>query len=236
MQQGMAGPVTDKQKEFLGDISDSSNHLLTLITDILDLSKVEAGKLDLEPGTVSLKEIIEGSLSMFKEKALKHAITATSEIDDTITSITADQRKLKQIIVNLLSNAFKFTPDGGSVHVAARRVVRDLGLGVEKAGVRGLGLGVSEKGPIPSPQQPTPDRDFIEISVTDTGIGISKENQQRLFQSFQQIETSLTRKYAGTGLGLSLCRRLVELHGGRIWVESEPGKGSKFVFIIPMKQ
>jgi signal transduction histidine kinase len=171
---------------------------------------------------------------MFKEKILKHHIKATAEIDSTITDITADKRKLKQVVVNLLSNAFKFTPDGGSVHVAARRVVRDLGLGIEKAGVRGLGLGVSEEVPIPNPQQPTPDRDFIEISVSDTGIGISKENQQRLFQPFQQIETSLTRKYAGTGLGLSLCRRFIELHGGRIWVESEPGKGSRFVFIIPM--
>jgi PAS domain S-box-containing protein len=222
MQTGMAGPVTEKQKEFLNDIYTSGEHLLTLITDILDLSKIEAGKTVLEPETFTVKELIDGSLLMFKEKILKHHIKATAEIDNTITDITADKRKLKQVVVNLLSNAFKFTPDGGSVHVAARRVVGDLG------------LGIGEKEPIPSAQPPTPDRDFIEISVSDTGIGISKKNQQRLFQPFQQIETSLTRKYAGTGLGLSLCRRFIELHGGRIWVESEPGKGSRFVFIIPM--
>jgi PAS domain S-box-containing protein len=236
IQQGMAGPVTERQQEFLNDISESGMHLLTLITDILDLSKIEAGKTVLEPETFSVKELIEVSLIMFKEKALKHHIKVTAEIDDTITGITADKRKLKQVMVNLLSNAFKFTPEGGAVRVSARKVIRDQGLGTEKAGVRGLGLGVSEKGLIPSTQPPTPDRDFLEISVSDTGIGISKENQQRLFQPFQQIETSLTRKYAGTGLGLSLCRRFIELHGGRIWVESEPGKGSRFTFIIPMKQ
>ncbi len=224
IQQGMAGPVTERQKEFLNDISESGMHLLTLITDILDLSKIEAGKTVLEPETFPVKELIDVSLIMFKQKTLKHHIKVTAEIDDTITSITADKKKLKQVMVNLLSNAFKFTHDGGSVRVTARRVLRDSGFGI---GVENL---------IPKTQQPTPDRDFVEISVSDTGIGISKENQQRLFQPFQQIETSLTRKYAGTGLGLSLCRRFVELHGGRIWVESEPGKGSRFVFIIPMKQ
>jgi signal transduction histidine kinase len=200
MQQGMAGPLTDKQKEFLADISSSGNHLLALITDILDLSKIEAGKLELELSSFSLKELVDASLVMFKEKALKHGISVTSDIDTSITAMSADQRKLKQVLVNLLSNAFKFTPDGGSVRVEARRAP-----------------------------------DFIEMSVTDTGIGISEENQQRLFQPFQQIETSLTRKYAGTGLGLSLCRRLVELHGGKIWVESGPGKGSRFMFVIPVK-
>lgn len=229
LQQGMAGPITDKQKEFLGDISTSGSDLLSLITDILDLSKIEAGKFDLQLETFIVEDIIKSSLVMFKEKALKHKIKLSSDIDNALTGITADQRKLKQIIVNLLSNAFKFTPDGGSVWVNARKVVRDQSSGIEKAGI-------SEKGPIPKPQQPTPDGDFLEISVSDTGIGISKENQQRLFQPFQQIETSLTRKYSGTGLGLSLCRRLIELHGGRIWVESEPGKGSRFVFVIPMNQ
>src|SRR3990172_5286960 len=110
MQTGMAGPVTEKQKEFLNDIYASGEHLLALITDILDLSKIEAGKMELEPETFTLKELIEASLIMFKEKALKHAIKVTTEIDTTITRITADQRKLKQVLVNLLSNAFKFTP------------------------------------------------------------------------------------------------------------------------------
>lgn len=185
----------------------------------------------LEPETFAVKELIDASLIMFKEKVLKHHIKVTAEIDNTLSNITADKRKLKQVMVNLLSNAFKFTPDGGSVHVAARQVVRDLGLGIREEGIR-----IGEEKLTPSTQTPEPAKDFIEISVTDTGIGISKENQQRLFQPFQQIETSLTRKYAGTGLGLSLCRRFIELHGGSIWVESEPGKGSRFVFIIPVKQ
>jgi signal transduction histidine kinase len=225
--QGMAGPVTERQKEFLNDISESGMHLLTLITDILDLSKIEAGKTELEPETFSVKELIDVSLIMFKEKALKHHIKVAAEIDDTVTDITADKRKLKQVMVNLLSNAFKFTSDGGAVLVQARKL-----RGGEK-------MRRSEDRKMLSSQLqsfPTSDADFVEISVTDTGIGISKENQQRLFQPFQQIETSLTRKYAGTGLGLSLCRRFIELHGGRIWVESELSKGSRFAFIIPMKQ
>ncbi|TAN42001.1 MAG: PAS domain S-box protein [Nitrospirae bacterium] len=216
----MAGPLTEKQKEFLGDISTSGSHLLSLITDILDLSKIEAGKLELELSSFSLKELVEGSLVMFKQKALKHAISVTTEIDDTITDITADMMKLKQIMVNLLSNAFKFTSDGGSISIRARTV----GAGPEPA------LFPAEQ-PYGVPQQ-----EFIEITLADTGIGISQEDLLRLFQPFQQIETSLTRKYAGTGLGLSLCRRLVELHGGRIWAESEPGKGSSFVFTLPMRR
>jgi PAS domain S-box-containing protein len=219
MQQGMAGPVTDKQKEFLRDIYTSGEHLLTLITDILDLSKIEAGKIVLEPETFTVKELIEASFIMFKEKALKHHIKVTAEIDDTLTSITADKRKLKQVLMNLLGNAFKFTPDGGSVGLSARKI-QSSKFKVQSYKDKDLG----------------PDRDFVEITVFDTGIGISEENQQRLFQPFQQIETSITRKYAGTGLGLSLCRRFVELHGGWIWVESEPGKGSRFVFVIPMDQ
>ncbi|MBI5101446.1 MAG: PAS domain-containing protein [Nitrospirae bacterium] len=219
MLQGMAGPLTEKQKEFLTDISTSGNHLLSLITDILDLAKIEAGKLELEPRTFVLRDIIESSLSMFKEKAMKHGIKAGSDIDGTITEITADERKLKQVLVNLLSNAFKFTPDGGSIRVAARKI------------------GSSEvwKDEVSALPRFRTDGNFIEISVSDTGIGISKDHQKKLFRPFHQIETSLTRKYAGTGLGLSLCRRLVELHGGRIWVESEPGKGSRFAFVIPEK-
>ncbi|MBI5027045.1 MAG: hypothetical protein HZC12_10045, partial [Nitrospirae bacterium] len=123
------------------------------------------------------------------------------------------------------SNAIKFTPDGGSVRVTERKGIRDLG------------LGASEQKPIPNPQSPTPDADFdmVEISVEDTGIGISEEDQKRLFQPFQQLESPITKKYEGTGLGLCISKRLVELHGGRIWVESEAGKGSKFSFVIPIK-
>jgi PAS domain S-box-containing protein len=225
MQMGIAGTVTDKQKEYLTDISESAAHLLLLINDILDLSKVEAGKLELENSEFDLKELIESALAMFKEKSLKHGITATAESDEGVGSMTADRRKVKQVLLNLLSNAFKFTPDGGSVSVRARRVQSSefkVQRGIKDSELRTLNSEL--------------DADFIEISVSDTGIGISLENQERLFQPFQQVETSLTRKYSGTGLGLSLCRRFVELHGGRIWIESEPGKGSTFTFVIPVKE
>ncbi len=203
MSLGMAGPLTEKQKEFARDINTSANHLLALINDILDLSKIEAGKVELELSYVKPKELVESSLFLFKEKVLKHGIKLDINIDDRIDSIRVDQRKLKQVLINLLSNALKFTPEGGSIRVSATK---------------------------------SPDSDrFLEISVADSGIGISRENQKKLFQPFQQIETSLTRKYAGTGLGLSLCRKFVESHGGKIFVESDVGKGSTFTFTIPIR-
>jgi len=219
---GMAGPVSDKQREFLGDISKSGNHLLSLINDILDLSKVEAGKLELEQEMVIVGELISGSQMMFKEKALKHAIRMETFIDPAVPQIVADRRKLKQVLVNLLSNAFKFTPDGGSVRVTTR-LIRNAEFGIQN----------KDEKPIPQSAFGIP---HLEFSVADTGYGIEPEHLPLLFQPFQQIDSSLTRKHAGSGLGLSLCRRFVELHGGRIWVESEPGKGSTFRFVIPVGQ
>jgi signal transduction histidine kinase len=215
MAEGMAGPLNDKQKEYLGDVVESGRHLLSLINDILDLSKVEAGKMELELSEFNLKELIDGSLVMFKEKAMKHNIKLKAEIEKDVDTIIADERKIKQILFNLLSNAMKFTPDNGSVQVSARKVKNN------------------------SPQPPLKLRggegELIEITVEDTGIGISTEDQKRLFQPFQQLEAAITKKVAGTGLGLNLCKKFIELHGGKIWVESEVGKGSKFVFIIPTK-
>lgn len=226
MLMGMAGPVSDKQREFLNDISKSGNHLLSLINDILDLSKVEAGKMELEPEPVIIDDLVAGATMMFKEKALKHAIKLDTIKDPAVADIIADRRKLKQVLVNLLSNAFKFTPDGGSVTVAARRIEGEMAGKWEE----------ENKSMISQPLSlPTP-TDLIEISVSDTGVGITPEHQKKLFQPFEQIDSSLSRKHAGTGLGLSLCRRFVELHGGRIWVESEPGKGSTFSFVIPVRR
>jgi len=225
------GKLNEKQKEYISDLYNSGKHLLSLINDILDLSKVESGKMELELSSFSLKDLLNAALIMFKEKAMRHGIKLGIEIEPGAeVEIQADERKLKQIMFNLLSNAVKFTPDGGSVHVAARRVVRDWGLGVSKAGIRDQGLGI---GLIPNNQSPTPDRDFVEISVTDTGIGIREEDILKLFKEFIQIESAYSRNYEGTGLGLVLTKKLVELHGGKIWVESEPGKGSKFLFFIP---
>lgn len=207
MNEGMAGPMADQQKEFIGTILESGHHLLLLINDILDLAKVEAEKMELELSEFDPRTVIEGSITMFKEKALRHNIKINHEVDAAIVSISADMRKLKQVIVNLLSNAFKFTPDGGSVSVIARSV-RSRSSGLE----------------------------FVEIRVEDTGIGISEEEQGKLFRPFEQLESALTKKYAGTGLGLNLSRKFVELHGGRIWVESEKGKGCKFIFTIPARK
>ncbi len=201
MKNEMAGPVTDPQKEYLNDIHESGVFLLDLINDILDLSKIEAGKMELDLSQFDLKTLIEGSLVMFKEKAMKHRIKVAIDIDEGISDINADERKIKQVVFNLLSNAMKFTPDGGSVSVTAQ-VSKDR-------------------------------KDYIEISIEDSGIGISPEDQKRLFQPFQQLESTLTKEHQGTGLGLNLCKKIVELHDGMIWVKSEVGKGSEFAFVIP---
>ena len=194
---GLAGTVTDKQKEYLRDIWESGKHLLRLINDVLDLSKIEAGRMELELGEFPLHKLIEESVVMFREKALRHRIALSTDVSVDIGMITADERKLKQVLFNLLGNAFKFTPDDGRVGVGA----------LKKDGE-------------------------VQITVWDTGIGIAEKDGKSLFQPFQQLDTKLTKKYEGTGLGLYLCKKIVELHGGRIWCESEVGRGTRFTFTI----
>lgn len=227
LQRNIAGELNEVQKENVGYILGSGRHLLSLINDILDLSKVEAGKLELELNRFQIKDILNASIIMLREKAYKHNITMDLQIaPDADIEIEADMRKLKQIMFNLLSNAVKFTPDGGSVSVRARRI-QDAGYMIqdkektERDMHRASGI-----------MHP----DFVEVSVTDTGIGIKPEDMEKIFTPFQQIESVYTKKYEGTGLGLSLAKKLVELHGGSIWVESEFGKGSVFTFVIPIKQ
>jgi len=220
MADGLAGTVTEKQKEYLGDVLSSSRHLLSLINDILDLSKIEAEKMELYLSEFDLVQLLENSLDMIRETAMRHSIRLDTDIPDDLGIIISDERKVKQIIYNLLSNAVKFTPEGGSVHLSARL-----------AGSNALDKG-SKEHPASSTLQ---DTDFFEISITDTGIGISKEDQKQMFQPFRQIDSSLARKFEGTGLGLALCKRMVDLHGGRIWVDSEEGKGSTFSFVLPRK-
>lgn len=197
------GPLNDDQTENLNDVLQSSHHLLELINDILDLSKVEAGRMGIEPATFPLVPLLESSLVMVKEKGLKHGIALDLDVQNAPPTIQADQRKFKQILYNLLSNAVKFTPDGGSVRLSARMT----------NGSR-------------------PPR--LEVSVSDTGIGLAPDHLERIFNTFEQVESSTARHFEGTGLGLALSRRLVELHGGRIWAES-PGLncGSRFVFTLP---
>ena len=204
LQEEYFGKLNSKQKEYLNDIHESGQHLLLLINDILDIAKIEAGKMELELGPVVVKELLENSLIMIKEKAGKHNIKLDVDLAPEIKGlkIQADERKLKQIIFNLLSNAVKFTPDGGRIQ---------LGASCE-----------DEK---------------LAVAVTDTGIGISLEKQEKVFQEFYQVEAGLRDKTPGTGLGLPLSRKMVEMHGGEIWCESEgEGKGSRFVFTIPLER
>ena len=199
------GELNETQAEYLNDIDGSGKHLLSLINDILDLSKVEAGKMELELSEINLKMLLENSLMMVREKAMKHRIQLTRDANGLPERIRGGERLLKQIMYNLLSNAVKFTPDGGSVHLTA---------GWED------GMADGKK--------------WIRVTVADTGIGIKEEDLQRIFEPFEQVDNSVSRKYQGTGLGLSLARRFVELHGGKIWAESEGGgNGSRFHFIIP---
>ena len=234
LQDGMFGKLTDKQQEYVNNICGSGKHLLSLINDILDLSKVEAGKMELELSRFLLRDELNTSLSMLKEKTMKQGIKLNCEIaPDADIEIEADERKLKQIMYNLLSNAVKFTPEGGSVRVSARRAeVGKMG-SWEDEKKREDEKDHSTSQPL---NFPTSDTDLIEISVADTGIGIKPEDIPKLFTEFTQLESTYTKQYEGTGLGLALTKRLVELHGGRIWVESEFGKGSRFTFTLLVKQ
>ena len=211
---GDFGELNTLQDEYLSDVHQSSMHLLSLVNEILDVSKIESGKLELKPSEIDLKLLLEQSLSIIMDKAAQRNIELTSKIDDIPKTITADNLRVKQAVYNLLSNAVKFTGDGGKICLLARLTP---GTGREISG------------------RPGSMQNEVEISVVDTGIGIRKEDFEKIFTPFIQLENSLTRNYPGTGLGLSLTRSLVEMQGGRIWVESEgQGKGSTFRFTLPV--
>jgi signal transduction histidine kinase len=193
----MVGSVNAKQAEYLDDIISSGNHLLSLINDVLDLSKVEAGQVELEVHPFSLREALERGVVMVRERATEDGVRVAFIADPEIDEVAGDERRIKQVIFNLLSNAVKFTPAGGEVDVSATRVNGE-----------------------------------VRVSVADTGPGIAPEDRERIFEEFQQSETGVGLR-EGTGLGLALSKRYVELHGGRIWVESEVGRGSTFTFALP---
>ena len=227
------GDLNDVQAEYLTDVLHSSRHLLSLINDILDLSKVEAGKMRLEAKEVNLRMLVDNSLNMVKEKAMKHRIQLMTEVEKAPEFIIADERKLKQIIYNLLSNAVKFTPNGGWVRVEARAV--------EFTVRPGLRRGDSEERRFLDTKSDAAEvrgtqwQACVEFSIADNGIGIREEDRVRIFSPFEQVECTTSRNYQGTGLGLSLTKDLVELHGGSIWVESGgKGMGSTFRFVIPV--
>ncbi len=194
----MFGELNEKQDDYLKDIFSSGKHLLSLINDILDLSKIEAGRMELDLGDFDAAQALANAMTLVRERAQTHGIGLTLEADTTIGEIRADERKFKQILVNLLSNAVKFTPNGGSVVV--RATLTQTGIGV---------------------------------AVSDTGVGISAEDQLVVFDEFKQVGRHYTNKHEGTGLGLALTKRFVELHGGRLSLQSEPGVGSTFTFTIP---
>ena len=199
LKQDLFGPVNAKQEEYLDDILSSADHLLSLINDILDLSKVEAGQVELEVAPFSLREALERGVVMVRERAIKNGIDLDLDVDPGVGVVEADERRIRQVVFNLLSNAVKFTPTGGRIDVS---VAQQNG--------------------------------YVTVAVTDDGPGIAPEDQERIFEEFQQAEHEAPRP-EGTGLGLALSRRLVELHGGHIWVESQPGAGSTFAFTIPLK-
>ena len=196
--QRMFGELNPKQDEYLQDVLSSGRHLLSLINDILDLSKVEAGRMELELERFDLPQALQDTLVLVRERAARHGIDLHLDADARLGALVADERKIKQVLLNLLSNAVKFTPEGGRVEVRA-----------------------------------VPTDGAVEISVTDTGIGIAPENQELIFEEFRQVGGDYAHKREGTGLGLTLARKLVELHGGRLWVKSQVGQGSTFTFSVP---
>ena len=194
------GELKDKQQQYIGIILESGRHLLSLINDILDLSKIEAGRMELEPADFDLPGAIDNALTLVRERAGRRGITLGRAIDEHVGMIRADERKVKQVLLNLLSNALKFTPEGGRIDV--RTAVRER---------------------------------LVEVSVADTGVGIAPEDQEAVFEEFRQVGTA-DKKVEGTGLGLALSRKFIELHGGRISVKSLVGAGSTFTFTIPVRR
>jgi signal transduction histidine kinase len=202
LKQKMIGELNQKQEHYIDNILTSSKHLLSLINDILDLSKIESGKIEMNVEKISLPSTINDTLEMVRTTAIKHNINILKELDPELEYLEADKQKLKQILFNLLSNAVKFSkPVGGTITITSKKY-----------------------------------DEMAQISVSDTGIGIKKEDMGKLFNKFQQIESATYRKYGGTGLGLAISKELVELHGGKIWAESKYGEGTTFKFKLPLKK
>jgi len=195
----MFGALNEKQEEYLKDIHASGQHLLSLINDILDLSKIEAGRMEMELTDFDLPATLDNALTLVRERAGRRGIALVLTVDERLAQVRADERKVRQVVLNLLSNAIKFTPEGGGIDVRA-----------------------------------VPVDGMVEISVRDTGVGIAPEDQEAIFEEFRQVGTA-AKKVEGTGLGLALSRKFVDLHGGRIWVTSQVGTGSAFTFTIPMR-
>jgi signal transduction histidine kinase len=200
LRERMFGELNAKQAEYLEDILTSGRHLLSLINDLLDLSKIEAGRMELALSRFDGRATLEDAVMLVRARASERTIALDVGIDEHLGELVADERKVRQIILNLLSNAIKFTPEGGRITLTARVVA-----------------------------------DAVEIAIADTGIGIAKEHQDIIFEAFRQVGEASAGAREGTGLGLTLTRKLVELHGGRLRVDSDPGQGSTFTFTLPLR-
>jgi signal transduction histidine kinase len=199
LRDGISGEINAKQEEYLDDVVTSANHLLALINDVLDLSKVEAGQMELQIAPFSLQDALERGVSMVREQATADGVRVSLHANGGLDVVTGDERRIRQVIFNLLSNAVKFTEAGGLVDVSATQANGE-----------------------------------VKVSVADTGPGIAADDLDRIFEEFQQTEAG-AREHQGTGLGLAVSKRFVEMHGGRIWCESEPGRGSTFRFTLPLR-
>lgn len=219
LKDGLLGELSDRQRNSAGAIFDSGMHLLSLINDLLDLSRIEAGKMELELERTDVADLLDNSAMMLKGRASTHQIELKVEAQ-TSEPVSVDRRKARQIIYNLLSNAVKFTPDGGTVTLHAKRVPVVQSEGMQRIGDAPLLDGFG----------------YLEISIADTGIGIAPEDLGRLFRPFSQLDSGLARKYEGTGLGLVLVKQLVELHGGALAVQSDVGKGTTFKVWLPYRE
>ncbi|HYW56611.1 MAG TPA: response regulator [Polaromonas sp.] len=225
LKDGLMGPLSSTQQEYIGDIFNAGQHLLSLINDILDLSKVEAGMMALELDAVDLHALLLASLSIVKEKALSQRIVLELKIADDLGTPLLDMRKTKQIVYNLLANAVKFSPSGARVTLGAKRVPRTkVGTFPGLWPIHGFPLADSDF------------TEFLEISVSDSGIGISRANMAKLFLAFSQIDSSLARKFEGTGLGLAMIKQLAELHQGTVAVASSEGEGALFAVWLPLRE
>ncbi len=218
------GDLNETQIEYTNDILSSGKHLLSLVQDILDLSKVEAGREEMVLSEFNMKELLKKSLTMVKEKAMKHGIDLSIKTNEIPELVIADERKIKQVVFNLLSNAVKFTPNGGSVDISS-----------EVIGIHNLHADV----PIEFKEDVLATlkenhKDYIKVSIADNGKGIKSGSLKEIFNPFQQEDSSTSRQYGGTGLGLSLTKKILELHKGTIWVESVVNKGSIFTFVVPL--
>jgi signal transduction histidine kinase len=196
----MFGELNEKQAEYVEDVLSSGRHLLSLINDILDLSKIEAGRMELVLTPFDLPLALENAVTLVRERASRNGIALEMAVDERLGEFIGDERKIRQILLNLLSNAVKFTPEGGQIGITAM-----------------------------------PADGAVEISVSDTGIGIAPEDQEAIFEEFRQVGSHSAGKREGTGLGLALARKFVELHGGKIRVNSQVGKGSTFTFTLPVR-